>query len=71
MSTQPLLQESTSDAHEIARASLQLEDFQGLVDPFLNPGQDSLTFLNYLKTHQLPRNVWNIRLYMKYLYSII
>ena len=43
MSTQPLLHESTSDASEIVRASLQLEDLQGLASPYLlNPGQEQL-----------------------------
>jgi len=44
MSTQPLLHESASDATEIVRASLQLEDFLGLVDPLLNPWQQQSNF---------------------------
>lgn len=44
MSTQPLLHESTSDATQIAHVSLQLEGLLGIVDPLLNPRQQSNFF---------------------------
>jgi putative nucleotidyltransferase with HDIG domain len=50
MSTQPLLHESTSDATEIAHASLPLEDFQGLTSSYLpNPGQEESGFFALLQ----------------------
>jgi putative nucleotidyltransferase with HDIG domain len=50
MSTQPLLHESTSDAPEIARASLKLEDLQGLAIPCPpNSGQEQSNFFELLQ----------------------
>ena len=46
MSTQPLLHESASDPTEIVRSSRQLEDSQGLINSFLNPGQDRHVFFD-------------------------
>jgi len=45
MSTQPLLHESTTDAMELACASLPLDDLQGLADLCqLSPGQEQANF---------------------------
>ena len=66
MSTQPLLDESTSDATQIACVSLQLEGLLGIVDPLLNPGQQSNLFelpqdtsiaqerVEYTTVHEIP-----------------
>lgn len=53
MSTQPLLDESASDASEIVivRATFHLEDSLGLVDPVLNPGQEPSNFF------ELPQDI--------------
>jgi len=45
MSTQPLLHESTADASELVRASLQVEDCLGLANPLLNPGLQQSNFI--------------------------
>ena len=52
MGTQPLLQESTSDTQELVRASLQMKDCQGSIDPLLNPGQDKFYYIEI--SHEIP-----------------